>query len=92
MQQAHLPGLLSSPCPGGALRGLLGWQWALWVSGCLSGGEGFILTLHVKVDFTHLCLPLCDPMHCSHQVLSVHGILQARILEWVARPSSKGSS
>ena len=30
----------------------------------------------------------CDPRDCSHQVLlSVHEILQARILEWVAIPS-----
>ena len=39
-----------------------------------------------------LCLNLCDPMDCSPAGSSVHGILQARILEWVARPSSRGSS
>ena len=38
------------------------------------------------------CLILCDPMDCSPPGSSVHGILQARILEWVAMPSSKGSS
>ena len=32
---------------------------------------------------------LCDPMDCSPPGSSVHGILQARILEWVAMPSSK---
>ena len=32
------------------------------------------------------CLTLCDPMHCSPPGSSVHGILQARILEWVAIP------
>ena len=37
------------------------------------------------------CLTLCDPMDCSPLGSSVHGILQARILEWVAMPSSKGS-
>ena len=31
-----------------------------------------------------LCLTLCDPMDCSLQGYSVHGILQARLLEWVA--------
>ena len=31
-----------------------------------------------------LCLTLSDPMDCSLPVSSVHGILQARILEWVA--------
>ena len=34
----------------------------------------------------------CDPMDCSPPGSSVHGILQARILEWVAMPFSKGSS
>ena len=32
---------------------------------------------------TQLCLTLCDPMDCSPPGSSVHGILQARILEWV---------
>ena len=38
------------------------------------------------------CVGLCDPMDCSLPGSSVHGILQARILEWVAMPSSRGSS
>ena len=33
---------------------------------------------------TQLCPTLCDPMDCSPPGSSVHGILQARILEWVA--------
>ena len=37
------------------------------------------------------CLILCDPMDCSLPGSSVHGILQARILEWVAVSSSRGS-
>ena len=37
-------------------------------------------------------LTLRDPMDCSPPGSSVHGILQARILEWVAMPSSRGSS
>ena len=32
------------------------------------------------------CLTLCNPMDCSPPGSSVHGILQARILEWVAQP------
>ena len=35
---------------------------------------------------------LCDPIDCSPPGSSVHGIFQARILEWVAMPSSRGSS
>ena len=38
------------------------------------------------------CLNLCDPMDCNPPGSSVHGILQARILEWVAMPFSQGSS
>ena len=38
------------------------------------------------------CLTLCDPMDCSLTGSSVHGILQARILEWDTMPSSRGSS
>ena len=38
------------------------------------------------------CLTLCNPMDCGLPGASVHGILQARILEWVAMPSSRGST
>ena len=38
------------------------------------------------------CLTLWDPMECNPPGSSVHGILQARILEWVAMPFSRGSS
>ena len=46
----------------------------------------------MKVLFAQLCLILCDPMDCSLPGFSVHGILQARIQEWVAIPFSRGSS
>ena len=38
------------------------------------------------------CLTFCDPTDCSPRGSSVHGIFQAKILEWVAMPSSRGSS
>ena len=38
------------------------------------------------------CPTLCDPMDCSPPGSSVPGILQARVLEWVAMFSSRGSS
>ena len=45
-----------------------------------------IIGIHVfeKVWVVQLCLTLCDPMDCSPPVSSVHGIFQARILEWGA--------
>ena len=38
------------------------------------------------------CLTLCDPTDCSPPVSSVQGILQARTLEWITIPFSRGSS
>ena len=38
------------------------------------------------------CLTLCDPLVCSLPGSSLHGILQTRILQWVAIPFSRGSS
>ena len=35
---------------------------------------------------------LCDPLDCSPPGSSVHGVLQARTLEWLAMPSPRGSS
>ena len=42
---------------------------------------------HVKVKVAQSCLTLCDPMDYT-----IHGILQARIWEWLAVPFSRGSS
>ena len=39
-----------------------------------------------------LCPTLCNPIDCSLPGSSVHEIFQARILEWVTMPSSRGSS
>ena len=58
---------------------------------------------NTKIDFIFLfnmatvkslqsCQTLCNTMDCSPPGSSVHGILQARMLEWVAMPSSRGSS
>ena len=44
-------------------------------------------TIIVKVKIVQSCPTLCDPT--DH---TIHGILQARILEWVAFPFSRGSS
>ena len=48
--------------------------------------------VYVCVLVTQLCLTFCDPLDRSPPASSVHGILQARILEWTAVPFSRGSS
>ena len=74
-------------------------QGPFWVNGCQSGGApalrpgaiaqspGREAALAWEVKVAQSCLTLCDPMDYA-----VHGILQARILEWVAFPFSRGSS
>ena len=62
-------------------------------------GNSHALLVGVSIDRTTMqsstclvtqsCLTLCSSMDCNS---SVHGILQARILEWVAMPSSRISS
>ena len=44
------------------------------------------------IQSLQLCPTLCDPMDCSLPGASVHGIVPARILEWVAISFSRGSS
>ena len=69
-----------------------GIELASFMSPALTGG--FFTTSHlgspdfkVKVRVSQSCQTLCDPLNYT-----VHGILQAGILEWVAFPSSRGSS
>ena len=58
----------------------------VWRS-CTSGQEESVPS--VLSCFSHV--QLCDPMGCSLPGSSVHGILQARTLQWVAMRSSRGS-
>ena len=48
--------------------------------------------MYVRAKSLQSCPTPCDAMDGSPAGSSVHGILQARILEWVAMPSSRGSS
>ena len=53
----------------------------------------YIMTNHiVVVQLLSRVWHFCDPMNCSLPASSVHGISQARILEWVSIPSSRVSS
>ena len=49
------------------------------------------VSTQVKVLVAQFCLILCNPMDCRSSGSSVHGILQPRILQWVAIPFSRGS-
>ena len=42
--------------------------------------------MYVPAPSLQSCLILCDPMECSTPGSSVHGVFQARTLEWVAMP------
>ena len=53
-------------------------------SGLLAQGPGFLMSVCAQLS--------CDPVDCSPPGSSVHGIFQARILEWVAISFSRGSS
>ena len=55
--------------------------------------QGFRINMHTLSCCMRAqsCPTLCNPMDCSPPGSSVHGILQARTLEWVAMPSSRGS-
>ena len=50
------------------------------------------LTVHLALVhvWAQMRLTLCDPMDCSPPGSSVHGTFQARTLEWVVMPSSRG--
>ena len=52
----------------------------------------FLRNVCVYAKLLQSCPTLCDPMHCSPPGSSIYGILQARILQWIAVPSPQGSS
>ena len=57
-------------------------------------GNVVVIVLYacIQAKLLQSCPTLCNPMDCSLTDSSIHGILQARRVEWVARPSSRGSS
>ena len=58
----------------------------------LSATAKMYVHVFVHAKLLQPCLALCNPVDCSPPGSSDHGILQARILEWVVIPSSRGSS
>ena len=59
----------------------------VWLSVCR-----LKLGVRCESEVAQSCPTFCDPVDCSPPCSSVHGILQARILEWVAISFSRGSS
>ena len=69
--------------PGGLQSG--GSQW-------VGGNRAHIACVVVVVQVRSRVWLFCNPMHCSSPGSSVHGVSQARILEWVSISFSRGSS
>ena len=96
------PTLVSLPGKSHGQRGLRGW--GPW--GCKGSGMTEWLTLtylcrilnrqgtfyYSESEVAQSCLTLCDPMDCRLSGSSVHGLFQARVLEWIAISFSRGSS
>ena len=59
---------------------------------CITGRFFIIWATREAGEVAQSCLTLCDPMDCGLPGSSIQGILQARILEWVAISFSRGSS
>ena len=55
-------------------------------------GKPIIMSIKKESKVAQSCPTLCNPMDCSLPVSSIHGIFQARVLEWVAISFSRGSS
>ena len=70
--------------PRGGAKGLREEEALGWITNYVSGES--------ESEVAQSCLTLCDPMDCSLLGSSVHGIFQARVLEWVAISFSMGSS
>ena len=51
-----------------------------------------MFSIDIDIEVAQSCQTLCDPMDCSLPGSSVHGIFQARVLEWVAISFSRRSS
>ena len=85
---------LSSPTRYWTCISCVGWQnLKHWTNRKIPDADSLLFLLCLsESEVAQLCLTLCDPMDCSPPGFSVHGILQARILEWVTISFSRGSS
>ena len=96
--QARIPGWVAIPFSRGSswprdwsrASHIVGSRFTLWATSTLLLAKVYGACLRPQLLYSSP--PLCDPMDCSLLGYSAHGILQARILECVAVPSSRGSS
>ena len=74
------------------------WTWLKWLSTHIRVHQetetraGILVVKVGKSEVAQLCPILCNPMGCSVPGSTIHGIFQARVLEWVAISFSRGSS
>ena len=66
-------------------------NWTDWTDG-FSSSHVRCEKSEKESEVSQSCPTLCDPMDCSLSGFSVHGIFQARVLEWIAISFSRGSS
>ena len=82
-QEPWLESAINFPfCELHCLGGFLSYHSGIWTSG---------ITVTSCCSVAKSCLTLCNAMDCSPPDSSAHWILQTRIMEWVAMPSSRGS-
>ena len=88
----HLRGLWASPLPSTSSLGLM--MGPLPLSFLIQSGFHLVQPQksESESEVAQSCPTLCDPMDCSLRDSSIHGIFQARELEWVAVSFSRGSS
>ena len=68
------------------------YQTQLYTSVTVSAVQQSKSAIHIRALVAQLCPTLCDPMDCNPPYSSVHVILQAKLLEWVSMPFSRGLS
>ena len=88
-RSSHIPSMPWSPLIAGPSQH---YNMRTCGSVCSFNMKSHIRSCHTCAKLLQLCLSLCNPMDCNPTGSSVNGILQERILGWVALASSRGSS
>ena len=75
----------------GTCSWLLKWRWSYWTEPLTYGSDAAAAAAAAAAKSLQSCPTLCDPRDGSPPHSSIPGILQARILEWIAISSSNAS-